>query len=59
MYLNVLSATVYGAASPPSGNQLFSSSLSPILSLEQPRLKTPCLFASLSSRMDPPSLTRL
>jgi hypothetical protein len=39
MYLNALSATVCPAASPPSGNQLFSSSLCLILSLERPRLK--------------------
>jgi hypothetical protein len=47
------------AASPPSGNQLSSSSLSSILSLERPRLKTPCLFVSLSSCIYTPSLTHL
>jgi hypothetical protein len=54
MYLNALSATVYLAALPPSGNQLFSSSLCLLLSLEQSRFNTACLIcvsilSSLSS----------
>jgi hypothetical protein len=39
MYLNTLSGTVCPAASPPSGNQFFSSSLCLLLSLEQSHFK--------------------
>jgi hypothetical protein len=44
MYLNALTGTVCLAASPPSGNQLISSSLCLIPSLEQTRLKTFCFI---------------
>jgi hypothetical protein len=46
-YLNMLSGMVCPAALAPSGNQLFSSSLCLILSLEQTRLKNLLLYLCL------------
>jgi hypothetical protein len=47
------------ASSPPSGNQLFSSSLCPILSLEQTRLKPLAFISPLSSCLYHLPLTQL